>query len=452
MAILLGISCTVLMLSGCFLKPQKRSTIPISGPPSVVMEKTMPTIDSFLIERILKKHPEWFQVFLEQPENYRMQISYTQIDRDSSNTPHFTQYDYRPGAEYTYPASTVKLPAAVLALEKLNNLNVKGLTKDSYMFTEPLRIAEKPVFEDPSSLSGKPSVAQYIKKILLVSDNDAFNRIYEFVGQEAMNDRLQALGFTEAEMRHRLSMPLNDAENRLTNPVWFMDTRGNTLYRQAYQEAKRVYTPRDASIGKGYMASDPVTSKPVLMNKPLDFSNKNRWPVYHAHRMIQYLMFPESQPETEKLNLTSDDYSFLWKYMSMLPGESNYPNYNSADYWPAYVKFLLLGSEKGSWPDSNLLIFNKVGDAYGHLLDAAYIVDFDSKVEFILSAVIYCNKDGILNDDAYDYESVGFPFMKHLGEAVYEYEVQRPRMHLPDLSRFKMLPQNNPQVPTFAPF
>jgi hypothetical protein len=84
-----------------------------------------------------------------------------------------------------------------------------------------------------------------------------------------------------------------------------------------------------------------------------------------------------------------------------------------------------------------LRIFNKVGDAYGFLLDVAYVADFENQVEFMLSAVIYCNSDGILNDDRYDYDQVGFPFMKLLGERIYAHELKRPREHKPDLTEFK---------------
>jgi hypothetical protein len=39
--------------------------------------------------------------------------------------------------------------------------------------------------------------------------------------------------------------------------------------------------------------------------------------------------------------------------------------------------------------------------------------------------IIYCNKDGILNDDNYDYDELGFPFMKFLGQEIYKYELKR---------------------------
>ena len=76
----------------------------------------------------------------------------------------------------------------------------------------------------------------------------------------------------------------------------------------------------------------------------------------------------------------------------------------------------------------------RVEAAYGQLVDVAYIVDFDKKIEFFLSAAIYCNSDGILNDDKYDYDTIGFPFMKQLGEVLYQYELGRKRKIDPDLS------------------
>jgi hypothetical protein len=92
----------------------------------------------------------------------------------------------------------------------------------------------------------------------------------------------------------------------------------------------------------------------------------------------------------------------------------------------------------GAIDDPSIRIFNKVGDAYGFLTDAAYIVDFKNNIEFMLSANIYCNTDGIFNDDNYDYDTVGFPFMKNLGKVIYDHELKRQRKTKPDLSSFKI--------------
>ena len=79
-------------------------------------------------------------------------------------------------------------------------------------------------------------------------------------------------------------------------------------------------------------------------------------------------------------------------------------------------------------------IFNKVGLAYGFLLDNAYIVDLENKVEFFLSAVVYSNSNGVLNDDSYDYDTLTIPFLAEIGRAIYEYELERDREFDPDLS------------------
>jgi hypothetical protein len=121
--------------------------------------------------------------------------------------------------------------------------------------------------------------------------------------------------------------------------------------------------------------------------------------------------------------------------MSMKPGESLNPSYDST-YSPAYSKLLLFGG-KGDIP-GEIRIFNKEGDAYGFLTDVAYVVDFKNKVEFFLSATLLCNSDGIFNDDHYDYDSIGFPFLQHLGQIIYNHELNRKKKHVHDLSKFKI--------------
>ncbi len=143
-------------------------------------------------------------------------------------------------------------------------------------------------------------------------------------------------------------------------------------------------------------------------------------------------------PENKRFDLTDSDYAFVRHYMSQFPGETIYPPFDSMNYYDAYGKFLLYGSRKEPLP-KNIRIFNKEGDAYGELIDIAYIVDFDKNIEFFLSAAINCNTNEIVNDDTYDYDSIGFPFMKNLGQVIYDYELKRSRSHIPDLSAFKIV-------------
>ena len=102
----------------------------------------------------------------------------------------------------------------------------------------------------------------------------------------------------------------------------------------------------------------------------------------------------------------------------------------------AYCKFLMYGGNARSIAP-NIRIFNKVGDAYGYLIDNAYIVDFEHNVEFMLSVVINTNTDEVYNDEKYEYESLGFPFLKKLGNLIYQHELKRHKEFAPDLSDFR---------------
>ena len=80
---------------------------------------------SNILEQLLLSHPDKFKKLTDNSAKYRLQILYTQIDRDAKNKPTLTTYSYRSDSnEYFYPASTVKLAASVLALEKLNSLKI----------------------------------------------------------------------------------------------------------------------------------------------------------------------------------------------------------------------------------------------------------------------------------------------------------------------------------------
>lgn len=389
--------------------------------------------DTFL-ENLLQLKLPYFKQVLQNRKAFKLQVIYTQINRKANNEPVFTPYYFNiDSAAYFYPASTVKLPIALLALQKLHELSLPGLDKNSTLITEAAYGAQSPVYNDPSSKDGRPTVAQYVKKIFMVSDNDAFNRLYEFMGQQYINEKLHKMGYASAEILHRLEVSMTPDENRHTNPIGFYDASGKMLYTQPMQFNETTYKARNDSAGDGYYSNGQ------LINHAMDFSLKNRISLEDLTDILRSVLFPQSVTPKQRFNFTDDDYKFVKQYLSQLPTESVYPPYSAdtAAYWPAYCKFLLYGAEKGPLPP-NIRIFNKVGDAYGFLTDVAYIVDFDKQVEFMLSARIYCNADGILNDDKYDYETVGMPFMKQLGRMIYEYECNRQRTVKPELTAFKM--------------
>ena len=393
--------------------------------PSLAQPKT----DKSLTE-LLQKSPELFGEVMRNPAKYDVQILYTQINRDEQNRPSFKSYRYRLDKNrYFYPASTVKFPAVLLALEKLNALKI---SPETTMLTDSVASGQTSVRRDESAQNGLPSVAQYVRKILLVSDNDAYNRLYEFIGQCDFNQKLYAKGYRNLRIVHRLSLPLSAAQNQQTNPVRL----GESSSMRAFAGQTCASTPQSLTTikrGMGYMTT-ARNGKDSLVRRPFDFTTKNYFALEDQQQMLRAVLFPDAVAPKQRFDLSSDDYRFVYRYMSMFPRESRYPNYDTTHY-DAYCKLLLAGDRKWTFPKS-VRIFNKVGDAYGYMIDNAYVVDFDRGIEFMLSAVIYCNQDGVFNDDKYDYDTVGFPFLGNLGRIIYDYETKRKRPNKPDLSRF----------------
>ena len=141
---------------------------------------------------------------LKNPSKYKLQIIYTQINRAQNNKPQFKDFKCRASKRYFYPASTVKLPVSLLALIKLEELNIKGLDKSTRMITDSVFFCQKKVSVDSTSQSFYPTLENYIKKMFLVSDNYSCARVYEFVGHDYAHKKLSELGYKNIRLFNRL--------------------------------------------------------------------------------------------------------------------------------------------------------------------------------------------------------------------------------------------------------
>lgn len=386
-----------------------------------------------LLLELMKERGESFETVLSDPMRHRVQILYTQIDRNENNEPEFHSYSYRLDPEsYFYPASSIKIFGAALALEKFNRLEVPDLNKDAWVRIDSSYSGQTLALSDTTAASGRPSFAHYIKKLLVLSDNDAYNRTYEFVGQEALNEGLRAKGYEKIRLTHRLSVALTPEENRHTNAMEFYSpNQERVIFRQGPLRSSSDYRFGDPILlGRAHVLGDK------LIEEPMDFSAKNYCSVEELQKALRSLIFPESLRKEERFDLTEQDYLFLRKYLSQLPRETLHPDYRSKP--DNYCKFFLYGDDESLRIPENVRIFNKIGLAYGFCIDNAYIVDFENGIEFLLTAVIYANQNETLNDGIYEYETVSFPFLAELGRMIYDYELKRPRERKPDLYSFRL--------------
>lgn len=387
-------------------------------------------VDSKFLQSLMRQYPDQFKFILDKRKTFETQIIYTQINRDENNVPMFKSFRYNVDtARYFYAASTVKFPLVLLALEKINALRNPVINKYTPIYHDSVYSGQQWARADTTAEGGVPSIAHYSKKIFVVSDNEAYNRIYEFIGQREANESLQQRGYN-IRFLHRMDRRLSAKENRHTEAIRFA-VKDSAVFTQPMLVNDSIIVKEKITKGRGYY------EKGVLVRKPFNMSYRNYFPLPDQHDMLKAVIFPQAIPKAKSFNLTPDDRRFVLQYMSQLPDETLYPAYyKDTTLIDAYVKFLMYGSDTDSIP-KNIRIFNKVGIAYGYVIDNAYIVDFDAGIEFMLSAVIYTNKDEIFNDDKYEYETIAFPFMKNLGQLIYDFEKARPKKYKPDLLEFK---------------
>lgn len=332
---------------------------------------------------------------MDQLEHHQIQILYTRVKKNEKGPVHFDSYQFQvDSSHYFYPASSVKIIAAALALEALEEQALSHET--AYQL-----VGEKQ----------QQSFSKDIQEIFAISSNETYNRLFDFLGTDHINKRLKAKGIQAVRISHRLST--SDAANPKTRDLKINSPTGGWSPQNGFMNQAPL--PLELSAikkGQGYIENG------ILVTQAFDFSLKNHFPIQSQQALLKRLIFPALFESHETFKLGKEKRSFLLNVMSSLPRELGF---NSPDYYDSYGKFFISGDTKKPMPE-HLKIYNKVGYAYGTLTDNAYIVDQENDISFLLTATILVNKNQVFNDNIYEYESIGIPFLAQLGREIYTYE------------------------------
>ena len=358
------------------------------------------------IESILKDKKTLIKNVYQNKEKHNLQILYTQIEKDSAGNPKFIEHHFQvDDRKYFYPASTMKLPIVVLTLQRLNELrnesfNINVDSRISISFNETKK--EEETFKD------------LIAKIFLVSDNSASNVLINFLGYNYFNEQMRKIGLSNIVLNHKFN------PDPFVNNNWNIKNDENKIISsslaQTLIEHKKTSNLKQ---GKAYISNGDKTKS------PLDFRFKNRGSLRDLDGVIKRIIYPELFDEKSRFNLTDEDYNFLRYWMSRFTYEDIGRDYTKDSiYFDSYNKFFIYGDITSSI-DKKIRVYNKLGQAYGTLTDISYIKNYEENVEFFLSATIYVNDNEIINDDVYEYENKGIPFLAEFSRQIYQLEKLR---------------------------
>lgn len=383
------------------------------------------TIDKNPLDLALASNSTLIQKVMSNPEKYEVQIIYTSVQKNEKNEIHLKRFDYRlDTTTYFYPASTVKMPVAFLAFQRIQELRAQGypLTIHTPMTIDSISPPQSGMTYDSCSPSSLPSIASLVDQVFAISDNNAYNRLYEFLGQEYINTELIRKNiFTNSHITTRVGVGGFDRlENQYLNPITFKD--GNQVILKI--EGRRSAFTTDHSYTNTLKGVAYIEDGKKI-NKPFEMKEKNFINLADLERSLQHAVIPEYFPENERYIIDENDFSYLMTSMTKLPHDF-ICHKNNESYYDGYVKFFMYGDTKEEIP-SHINIKNKVGVAYGYLTDCAYIEDSKNDIRFFLSATIHVNENKTYNDGVYEYDSIGIPFLAQLGREIYHYELKNKK-------------------------
>ncbi len=361
------------------------------------------------LEALLVSRPDDFRAVLAARRQHRLQVLLAEPVAAEGGRVTLRRSRLGDARQYFYPASTVKLGAAVAALLELQRLSREqgeAITLDASWRAGP-RFAGDP--EDPPWIR----VADDLRAMLIVSDNPPYNRCFELLSQKGLNDTLWRAGLASARMWHRLSEARTIEEHRVTRQ--FAIQHGDTSLSIAAREAGAKLDNEgfdELLVGTSHLRGEQ------RIEQPMSFAEKNAIALEDLQDLLAMVVRPDidlGKRGFPELSVTSR--AFLIEQLGAYPRESPSPKYDEKQHPDAQCKFLLPGLRRVVRADS-LRVYAKIGQAYGFAIENSYVENIATGRGFFVAAVIYVNADGCVGDDRYDYESVADPFFAVLGEVL----------------------------------
>ncbi|MEQ9453199.1 MAG: serine hydrolase [Phycisphaeraceae bacterium] len=367
---------------------------------------------------ILINAPSTFGGLLADPKAHRIQILISEVVEHPDRPATLNRYRYRVDDDYIYPASAIKVAAAVAALLEVQQIAEQtglNITADTPLVLHPRKPDGVVRTRDDSNVAnGTITLHHEIRKTLLVSSNEAYNRLYDFVGRDQLNQTMWDAGLTSFRLRHRLSDPGDETYHRFTPRTdIILDQRAHTVpQRTATLPLTDNFKNLDLRLGQAH-----INNTGERINTPFDFSDKNHVALEDLQDLIIMIARPEIDLGKPGFQLSDTHRALILDAMSIDPLDSPNPVYPRSRYQPGFADSPVLDGVARVVTRPAVMVIDKSGTAYGFKIENGYFFDRSTGTSFFLTATTYTNPNQTLNDDTYGYQAAN-AFMTDLGVAI----------------------------------
>jgi beta-lactamase class A len=316
-------------------------------------------------------------------------------------------------APYFYPASAIKPFVAVAALHAAAE---QGVGLDTPLRIDALAVEhegrEVPVSEGARSTT----LRSLVRDALQVSDNPAFNRLFDVVGRDRANAALAEWGYGSVRIQSRLAAASRDPAVQGRAPA--VGRRSGRGERSEWEPwlAERTATRAVASIaapgvevGRAY-----IDEEGQRVEGPLSFATHNAASLDDLVRLLVHLTEPGEHAIDGALPLSDEARQWVVQTMTEPPPASRRLD---AATRRRMLRPLEAGVLDALGPNEAeaVRVTSKVGYSYGYFIDVARIAHARTRRRFFVGVVVYANANGVLNDDRYETEALARPFVEALG-------------------------------------
>ncbi len=351
---------------------------------------------------------------LSNPDKYHFQFMVTDVLEYESELYLGETHDYSAPHCYFYPASMVKLPIALMSLEKLNELNFS--TEATLKFQRDFECGNMKFVDE--SRRKNLSFKEMLRKLIIVSNNRYYNSLYHFLTPERINAELQEKGMIETNIYRDFTgceMPLNlkthgfsiqerdstKTYNQTSSHIELEDFAGNYIY-----DTTKLYGSKSEYRGK-------------IVDGPFDFNYNLEYSIQDIHSTSMRLFFPQFFDEDNCWNLREEDRQLLLESMKSVPKDLGEKEYlNEKKYPDNLYKYIVHGDNNPKY--NSVISYSKMGISYGFVTETAYVFNPKTGKRYVLTANIYVNSNDTVNDGKYEYEEIARPFLARFGQLLLE--------------------------------
>jgi hypothetical protein len=377
---------------------------------------TVNNINDSLLYQILKGKDPLIDEVLNNPSRYEFQLIYTKINRQDSKLI-LEERSLNKDKFYFNPASLIKFPLAVVGLEYLYSLRKYGAGLNSKILLNTCSCDFGT--NQYVSKSANPTPEQFVREMMIMSNNDAYNLFFDLVGIDRCNTRMKEMGLNGIIMRRRISAGCSDENNRINGGIQLLNDNDSVIYKVPCDSSITNLMP-DSSLPT--KAGRSHFEKGKKINKPFDYSKSNHVRLADANDLMIRLFFTELIKDSGALFKFDDVYrNFFIESLGGFPRELLNAAQDYSKTPDHYYKFFMDPSVMNT-STGNFRIYNKVGLAGGFVSDVSYFEDKENNISFFLSGAVFAKKDGIINGGKNNYNDLGIPLFRKIGSLIYRYE------------------------------